>query len=316
MKQLLQGRVAIVTGAARGLGRSHALELARQGAKVLVNDRGADQPGSEAQAVVEAILEAGGQACLHGADVTNIDEVQAMVQLAESTWGQVDILVNNAGILRDKSFAKMSLDDFRLVMEVHLMGSVNCTHAVWNGMRERNYGRIVMTTSSSGLYGNFGQANYGAAKMALVGLMQTLGIEGERNNVHVNCLAPTAATAMTEGLLEPEALAMLSPESVSPALIALVTDDAPNRKILMAGAGSVEQANITMTQGITLSKAQLHNNDLLQRLDEVSDRQDERVPVTGFDQLRHEIAKAQARQDFDKSGTANRTAREQTAGTE
>ncbi len=316
MKQLLQGRVAIVTGAARGLGRSHALELARQGAKVLVNDRGADQPGSEAQAVVEEILAAGGQACLHGADVTNIEEVQAMVQLAESTWGQVDILVNNAGILRDKSFAKMSLDDFRLVLEVHLMGSVNCTHAVWNGMRERNYGRIVMTTSSSGLYGNFGQANYGAAKMALVGLMQTLGIEGERNNVHVNCLAPTAATAMTEGLLEPEALAMLSPESVSPALIALVTNDAPNRKILMAGAGSVEQANITMTQGITLSKAQLHHNELLQRLDEVSDRQDERVPVTGFDQLRHEIAKAQARQNFEKSSAADRTASEQTAGTE
>ncbi len=316
MKQRLKGRIAIVTGAARGLGRSHALELARHGAKVLVNDRGAEQPESEAQTVVGDILAAGGDACLHGADVTRPEEVQAMVQLAESRWGQVDILVNNAGILRDKTFAKMSLDDFRLVMEVHLMGSVNCTHAVWNGMRARNYGRIVMTTSSSGLYGNFGQANYGAAKMALVGLMQTLALEGARNNVHVNCLAPTAATSMTEGLLEPEALAMLSPTSVSPAMIALVTENAPNRTILMAGAGSVEQANITMTQGISLSDTELQNNVLLDRLDEVSDRQDEMVPATGFDQMRHEIAKAQARRYIDQSERQVDPSNTQGAGTD
>jgi len=174
------------------------------------------------------------------------------------------------------------------------MGSVHCTHAVWNIMREQNYGRIVMTTSSSGLYGNFGQANYGAAKMALVGLMQTLALEGEKYGVRVNCLAPTAATAMTEGLLEPEALAMLSPASVSPALVALVAENAPTRTILMAGAGSFERANITMTQGICLGEAELSANTLIDRLDEVFDRQGEIVPATGFDQLRHEIAKAQA----------------------
>ncbi|MPS26216.1 MAG: SDR family NAD(P)-dependent oxidoreductase [Alcaligenaceae bacterium] len=294
MTPLLQGRIAIVTGAGRGLGRSHALELARHGARVLVNDMGADRPGSEAQAVVDAIRAAGGQAHANGTDVTDPQQVQAMVQQAVAQWGRVDILVNNAGILRDKSFAKMSLEDFRLVMEVHLMGSVHCTHAVWNAMREQNYGRIVMTTSSSGLYGNFGQANYGAAKMALVGLMQTLALEGEKYGVRVNCLAPTAATAMTEGLLEQEALDLLSPTSVSPALVALVAENAPTRTILMAGAGSFEQANITMTQGICLSGAELSANVLARRLGEVADRRGEVVPATGFDQLRHEIAKAQA----------------------
>lgn len=293
MTQLLQNRIAIVTGAGRGLGRSHALELARQGAKVLVNDKGADQPDSDAQAVVNSIRASGGDACLHGADVTNPQQVQEMVDFSVAQWGRVDILVNNAGILRDKSFAKMSLEEFRLVMEVHLMGSVHCTHAVWNAMRAQNYGRIVMTTSSSGLYGNFGQSNYGAAKMALVGLMQTLALEGERYGVHVNCLAPTAATAMTEDLLDQQALDMLSPASVSPALIALVSENAPNRTILMAGAGSFEQANITMTHGICLNEAELSANVLIDRLNEVSDRQMETVPATGFDQLRHEIAKAQ-----------------------
>src|SRR5690606_7288202 len=294
MTPLLHNRIAIVTGAGRGLGRSHALELARHGARVLVNDMGADQPDSDAQAVVQAIAAAGGDAIAHGADVTDPEQVQAMGEQAIAQWGRVDILVNNAGILRDKSFAKMTLEDFRLVLDVHLMGSVHCTHAVWNRMRDQNYGRIVMTTSSSGLYGNFGQANYGAAKMALVGLMQTLAQEGERHGVHVNCLAPTAATAMTEGLLEQQTLDMLSPASVSPALVALVADNAPNRTILMAGAGSVEQANITMTNGIYLHENERSANVLLDRLEAISDRQDEMVPATGFDQLRHEIAKAQA----------------------
>ena len=294
MTQLLQERTAIVTGAGRGLGRAHALELARHGAKVLVNDMGADQPGSAAQAVADAICAAGGDACVHGADVTDPLQVQAMVEMAIERWGRVDILVNNAGILRDKSFAKMTLEDFRLVMEVHVMGAVHCTHAVWNTMRAQNYGRIVMTTSSSGLYGNFGQSNYGAAKMALVGLMQTLALEGERHGVRVNCLAPTAATAMTEGLLEPQALELLAPETVSPALIALVAEGAPSRTVLMAGAGSFEQAHITMTRGIFLDEAELSANALIGRLDEVADRSGETVPVTGFDQLRHEIAKAQA----------------------
>jgi len=294
MTQLLQGRIAIVTGAGRGLGRAHALELARHGAHVLVNDMGADQPGSAAQAVADTIRAAGGDACAHGADVTDPRQVEAMVDAAMARWGRVDILVNNAGILRDKSFAKMSLEDFRLVVEVHLMGAVHCTHAVWNAMRAQNYGRIVMTTSSSGLYGNFGQSNYGAAKMALVGLMQTLALEGERFGVHVNCLAPTAATAMTEGLLDQDALDLLSPTSVSPALVALVTENAPNRTILMAGAGSFEQAHITMTRGICLDETELSANALIGRLDEVADRQEEAIPGTGFDQLRHEIAKAQA----------------------
>lgn len=294
MSQLLQGRIAIVTGAGRGLGRSHALELARHGAKVVVNDKGAEAPGAEAQAVVQAIRAAGGDACAHGADVTEPQQVQAMIQLALERWGRVDILVNNAGILRDKSFAKMSLEDFRLVMEVHLMGSVHCTHAVWNTMRAQHYGRIVMTTSSSGLYGNFGQANYGAAKMALVGLMQTLALEGERNNVRVNCLAPTAATAMTESLLEPCVLDLFDPASVSPALVALVTENAPTRTILMAGAGSFEQANITMTRGICLEEARLSAAAVIGRLDEIADRREETIPASGFDQLRHEAAKIQA----------------------
>ena len=292
MSQLLQGRVAIITGAGRGLGRSHALELARHGARIVVNDIGACEPGSAAESVVREIFEAGGEAFASDADVTNPAQVEAMVQQAVAKWHRVDILVNNAGILRDKSFAKMELDDFRLVMEVHLMGAVHCTKAVWNLMREQNYGRIVMTSSSSGLFGNFGQANYGAAKMALVGLMQTLSIEGERNNIRVNCLAPTAATAMTEQLLTKDELALLSPESVSPGLVALVAEDAPTRTILLAGAGSFEQAHVTMTQGIHLPPSELCAEAVMSRLDDISGRGGEAVPATGFDQLRHEIGKA------------------------
>ncbi|MES2412607.1 MAG: SDR family NAD(P)-dependent oxidoreductase [Pseudomonadota bacterium] len=294
MTKLLQDRVAIVTGAGRGLGASHALELARHGAKVVVSDIGACKPGSSAEATVKKIQAMGGEAMACDTDVTNVAQVEAMVAETVAKWGRIDILVNNAGILRDKSFAKMGLDDFRLVMDVHLMGAVHCTHAVWNRMREQNYGRIVMTTSSSGLYGNFGQANYGAAKMALVGLMQTLAIEGERNNVRVNCLAPTAATAMTETLLPAEELAMLEPSSVSPALVALVTEDAPTRTILLAGAGSFEQAHITMTQGIFIPHSEASAETLVGRLEETADRHQETVPATGFDQLRHEIAKARA----------------------
>src|SRR6476469_9658315 len=242
----LEGRTAIVTGAGGGLGRTHALLLARAGAKVIVND--IPQSLANAEEVVEEIRSAGGQAEAFGASVTDEAAVAEMVGKA----GAVDILVNNAGILRDKSFAKMTLDEFRLVMDVHLMGSVICTKAVWDGMRERNYGRIVMTTSSSGLYGNFGQSNYGAAKMALVGFMQTLSIEGAKNNVRVNCLAPTARTAMTENLLPPQALELLGPEYVSPALLALVAEEAPTRTILAAGAQGVEAAQITLTKGISI----------------------------------------------------------------
>ena len=221
------GRVAIVTGAGGGLGRQHALALAARGAKLVVNDLGGTLDGnggttSAAQTVVDEIRAAGGEAIASGASVTDAAAVQAMVDAAVKTWGRVDILVNNAGILRDKSFTKMTLDDFRLVIEVHLMGAVNCTKAVWDLMRAQNYGRIVMTTSSSGLYGNFGQSNYGAAKMALVGLMQTLAIEGAKNDIRVNCLAPTAATRMTEHLMPEAVLKLLQAEAVTPGLLALV----------------------------------------------------------------------------------------------
>ena len=294
MSKLLQDRVAIITGAGRGLGRAHALELARHGARVVVSDLGACQPGSSAEEVVHSIHAMGGKAFASDVDVTDPGQVDAMVKQAVDRWGRVDILVNNAGILRDKSFAKMDLDDFRLVMEVHVMGSVHCIQAVWNLMRVQNYGRIVMTTSSSGLYGNFGQANYSAAKMALVGLMQTLALEGERHNVRVNCLAPTAATAMTEALLPADELALLQPSSVSPGLVALVAEGAPTRTILLAGAGSFEQAHITMTQGVFLPAGKVCAEALIARLDATADRQAETVPATGFEQLQHEVAKARA----------------------
>lgn len=235
----LDGQVAIVTGAGQGLGRCHALALAARGAKVVVNDLG-DEHGksANADAVVAEIREAGGEAISHGANVANASQVDDMVAKAMDKWGRVDILINNAGILRDKTFLKMPLEDFRLVIEVHLMGTVHCTKAVWEIMREQNYGRIVFTTSSSGLYGNFGQSNYGAAKMAMVGLMNTLHLEGAKNNIRVNCLSPTAGTAMTEGLIPEPVFKLLSPEAVSPAIVFLAGPDAPSRKVLAAGGGS------------------------------------------------------------------------------
>jgi NAD(P)-dependent dehydrogenase (short-subunit alcohol dehydrogenase family) len=294
MNKRLRNKVAIVTGAGGGLGRAHALELARHGARVLVNDLDRGDNGSPAQAVADEIRRQGGEAIAHGGDVTRFDDAQAMVEHAVSTWGRIDILVNNAGILRDRSFAKMSLDDFRLVLEVHVMGAVHCTKAVWARMQDQNYGRIVMTTSSSGLYGNFGQSNYGAAKMALVGLMQTLALEGEKRNIRVNCLAPSAATGMTEGVLPPEALARLTPERVSPGLIALVDDHAPTRMVLLAGAGSFEAAHITMTQGIFIDEIDTAAEQLIKRLDDVRSRRDETVPQMGWEQYRLELHKAEA----------------------
>ena len=215
-----------------------------------------------------------------------------MVDTALATWGRVDILVNNAGILRDKSFAKMSLDDFRLVVEVHLMGAAHCSKAVWETMRTQGYGRIVMTTSSSGLYGNFGQANYAAAKMGLVGLMQTLALEGVKHGIRVNCVAPTAATRMMEGILPQEQLTLLRPELVSPAVLALVSEAAPTRAIVCAGAGGFELANISLTQGIHLAGATLSAENLLAQWAQVADRNGEFIPEQGFDQSRHELSKA------------------------
>ncbi|MFN9470179.1 SDR family NAD(P)-dependent oxidoreductase [Acidovorax sp.] len=292
MSKILQNKVAIVTGAGGGLGRSHALELARHGARVVVNDLGAERKDSPAQRVVAEILQAGGEAMVDGADVTKPEQVQSMVDKAAGVWGRIDILVNNAGILRDKSFAKMSLEDFRLVMEVHVMGAVHCTRAVWGLMRAQDYGRIVMTTSSSGLYGNFGQANYGAAKMALVGLMQTLALEGERHGIRVNCLAPSAATGMTHGVLPQDALSGLAPERVSPGLVALVADDAPTRMILLAGAGSFESAHITMTQGIHVDEGPDAAQVVRSKLQQVQSRAQETVPASGWEQYRHELVKA------------------------
>jgi NAD(P)-dependent dehydrogenase (short-subunit alcohol dehydrogenase family) len=291
------GRVAIVTGAGGGLGREHALALAKRGAKVVVNDLGGTLDGSggsatAAQAVVDEIRSAGGQAVANGASVTDAAAVQAMVDDALSSWGRVDILVNNAGILRDKSFTKMTLEDFRLVVDVHLMGAVNCTKAVWDLMRAQNYGRIVMTTSSSGLFGNFGQANYGAAKMALVGLMQTLSIEGAKNNIRVNCLAPTAATRMTESLMPPGMLELLRAQAVTPGLLSLVAEDAPTRAILCAGAGAFERAHITLTQGIFVGMPEDAAERIAQNFGELSERSGETVPESGAAQSTIEIEKA------------------------
>jgi len=291
------GRVAIVTGAGGGLGRLHALALARRGAAVVVNDLGGTLDGNggtptAANAVVEEIRAAGGKAIASAASVTDFAAVQAMVQAAVGEWGRVDILVNNAGILRDKSFAKMEVDDFRLVLDVHLMGAVHCTKAVWEVMREQKYGRIVMTTSSTGLYGNFGQSNYGAAKMALVGLMQTLSLEGAKYDIRVNCLAPTAATRMTAGLMPEAVLKQLEPGSVTPGLLALVAEDAPTRAILCAGAGAFERAYVTLTEGIHVGMGADAAEQVAGRWEEISDRDGETVPESGAAQGTLEVGKA------------------------
>ncbi|SEB24658.1 SDR family NAD(P)-dependent oxidoreductase [Variovorax sp. YR216] len=252
------GRVAIVTGAGNGLGRVHALELARRGAKVVINDFGGSRDGKggsseAAQKVVEEIRAAGGEAISNGANVCDFEQVQAMVAQTKAEWGRVDVLINNAGILRDKTFSKMEIADFQAVVDVHLMGSANCTKAVWETMREQNYGRILMTTSASGLFGNFGQSNYGAAKMALVGLMHMLHIEGAKNNIRVNTIAPIGATRMTEDVMPPEMLAAVQPEKVTPAALFLVSEDAPSRITLSAGGGAFSSARIVDTAPVYLA---------------------------------------------------------------
>lgn len=279
MTSSFANRVAIVTGAGNGLGKAYALELARLGAKVVVNDLGGARDGSgasggAAQAVVDEIVAAGGDAMVNASSVTDEAAVQAMVDAAIGRWGRIDILINNAGILRDKTFAKMSLDDFRAVVDVHLIGSAICTKAVWDKMREQNYGRILMTTSSTGLFGNFGQSNYGSAKLGLVGFMNSLRFEGVKNNVHVNTIAPAAATRMTVDIMPPEALKQMGPETVVPAALYLVSDDAPNGVTLLAGAGGVEQAHITMTRGIHVPAGELTMELIAARFDEIGDRSD------------------------------------------
>ena len=283
----LQDRVAIITGAGGGLGRAHAHLLARYGAKVVVNDLGAG-----ADKVAEEINAAGGEAIAFQASVTDEAKVAAMVAETIERWGRVDILVNNAGNLRDKSFTKMTLDDFRAVVDVHLMGSVICTKAVWDQMRSQNYGRIVFTTSSSGLYGNFGQSNYGAAKMGLVGLMQTLSLEGVKNNILVNCLAPTAATAMSDGLMVPQAQRVLKAEAVSPGLLALVTKDAPTRAILCAGAGNFARAYITLTPGSFIGDSVNAAENVAAEWEAISNRSQELVPESAQEQAQQELIAA------------------------
>jgi NAD(P)-dependent dehydrogenase (short-subunit alcohol dehydrogenase family) len=275
MTYLFDGKVAIVTGAGGGLGRSHAMELARRGARVVINDLGGSVDGTggssdAALGVVEEIRAAGGEAIANGGSVSDRQGAASMVEDAMGEWGRVDVLINNAGILRDKSFAKMELDDFQVVVDVHLMGSVNVTRAVWPVMREQNYGRIVMTTSPTGLYGNFGQANYGAAKLGLVGLMNTLKIEGAKNNIHTNTIAPVAATRMTVDLIPKEAQENLGPELVTPAVIYLCTEDAPNGVVVQAQGGQYSIACIVENEGVNLG-ADATAEDIAENFGRISD---------------------------------------------
>ncbi|MBB3951061.1 SDR family NAD(P)-dependent oxidoreductase [Aureimonas jatrophae] len=285
----LEGRVAIVTGAGGGLGRSHAMLLGHLGARVVVNDTNV----AAAEAVSHEIAAAGGSAMPFAASVTDEPLIDAMVASAMQAWGRVDILVNNAGILRDRSFAKMTMTEFREVVDVHLMGSAICTKAVWAIMRAQSYGRVVMTTSSSGLFGSFGQANYGAAKMALVGLMQTLALEGEKYDIRVNCLAPTASTAMTDGILSPEASDLFSPGLVSQGLPALVGEAAPTRAILCAGAGHFARAYVTLTHGAFAGDAV----GVAERWDAIGAREGDGVPTYGLAQMERELSSAREAED-------------------
>src|SRR6201995_2285473 len=294
------GRVAIVTGAGNGLGKAHALGLASRGAKVVVNDFGGARDGtgaslSPAEAVVEEIRKAGGTAMPDGADVSNFEQVTAMVERATKEWGSVDLMCANAGILRDKSFGKMEAADFKKVLDVHLVGSFNCCKAAWNGMRERNYGRIVLTTSSSGLYGNFGQANYGAAKSGMVGLMNVLAEEGRKNNIRVNIISPTAATRMPEELLPPQALELLKPHAITPAVEYLLSEDAPTRTIMGAGAGSFAVIKILESEGINLPQSDWTPDAIAAHFAEISDMSKAKALQGAFEQTQKYVAQAAAR---------------------
>jgi NAD(P)-dependent dehydrogenase (short-subunit alcohol dehydrogenase family) len=284
------GKVAIVTGAGGGLGRQHALELARRGAKVVVNDLGGSVDGSgggsdAANKVVEEIKALGGEAIANGSSVADDAGVALMVKQAMDAWGRIDILVANAGVLRDKTFAKMEIPDFEFVLNVHLMGTVKPAKAVWEIMREQNYGRIVVTTSSSGLYGNFGQSNYGAAKLGIIGFMNTLKLEGQKNNIHVNAISPVAATRMTENLGMPqEIFDRLKPEYVTPGVVFLCSDEAPTGCILTAGAGAFALARIVETEGVYLGEGGLSVEEVRDNWSRITDPAGQQAYVAGGEQ--------------------------------
>jgi len=307
MSVRFDGRVAIVTGAGVGLGRSHALGLAKLGCKVVVNDLGVATDGTSsgsdaAQSVVAEIEAVGGEAMAHGADVTNAGQVQDMVDQALAKWGKVDILICNAGILRDKTFVKMELDDFRKVVDVHLMGSVVPTKALWEHFRTQGYGRIVYTTSASGLYGNFGQSNYGAAKTALVGLMNVLTQEGDKYDIRVNILAPTAATRMTEGLLPDAVMDLLGPQTITPGLLVLACEHAPKRMIMGAGGGCFAETRIYETEGISLADADLDPDTILARMDDIRAEAGQKVMPGAFDQTNKYARMAAKTRGIDLTG--------------
>ncbi len=293
------GQVVIVTGSGGGLGRSHALGFAARGAKVVIADFGGARDGSggsssAADAVVAEIKAAGGEAMASAVNVTDMTQVQAMVQQTMESWGRIDVLVNNAGILRDKSFGKLTMDDWKAVLDVHVMGSVHCSRAVWDIMKAQNYGRIIMTTSSSGAYGNFGQTNYGTAKLGLVGFQKSLYLEGVKNNIYVNSILPVAATRMTEDVMSPEMLDMLQPEAVTPAVLFLGSIQAPNNTIISAGAGVYALAQMVETEGMYFSRSDQTPENILEHWDKIIDPAGQRALQAGGEHAQKMLSKALA----------------------